>query len=850
MYKDEETLLTELYKYNLEQTALKFGLIDAVTLTLDDAKATKLLNIAEYHSVQPADDAKIKSLLICALLWENKIAEWVGLKAFISRILIRIGLSTSAKMVNWDLETSSFNSFGSYIEELYATLKIVSHEVSCGKGKIILSSFQKRMWDAMDTYSRLGISAPTSAGKSFILINKAIDILTKTSGTIIFIVPTISLINQVSNDLRKKMKELNIYDVSVYQTVNNISLFKGDKIIYVLTQERALNALNNQETGFENIKLLVVDEIQNVEKVSNEDEERAKTLFDTIQEFKNDKKVDKIVISGPRLKNINQVVKKWFGEEGESVSEEIPSVLNISFSFKKIKYNRQGQLLMTQHLPLNITTEITIIDNFLLRDKILGKKEYGDEVHDFLFQLISRDKASGNIIFTGRTKQANETALALAAKFTGNSTNGQLISMKDFIADTVHPDYSLIPAIDKEIAFHHSKVPQHLRNLVEKSFSRHIINTVVSTTTLMQGVNLPAKNIFIRNPAVGQGQNLTGYEFTNLKGRAGRLMKDLVGRAIIIDEQECSDADITITVPEEKNLKLGYSERFIADQENIQNCLLASVPISDDDVLSADIIVYVRNMALKYDKEGINRIREVGINISQGIFDQILASVQKLTVPKIICFGNFYWDPIILNNIYVSIQKETWPDLPRTIFGCANPMHEILKKLQTIAPYYVDKYLNINPNDEFGSRKVQSLCIFAENWGAGVSLKDVINPTTWPITNSQDIDDRINDLHTKVIYGIPKLLRPVFQMYDFINDTKVSALLGFIESGSYDTKVRALIELGVPRETAIAIMNLPLTMDFLDNEGRVNETKLREFILSVQNNLQLNEWHRFLIDDL
>jgi hypothetical protein len=44
---------------------------------------------------------------------------------------------------------------------------------------------------------------------------------------------------------------------------------------------------------------------------------------------------------------------------------------------------------------------------------------------------------------------------------------------------------------------------------------------------------------------------------------------------------------------------------FMADQENIQNSLLANLPISDNDVLSADIIVYVRNMALKYDKEGI-----------------------------------------------------------------------------------------------------------------------------------------------------------------------------------------------------------------------------------------------------
>ena len=328
------------------------------------------------------------------------------------------------------------------------------------------------------------------------------------------------------------------------------------------------------------------------------------------------------------------------------------------------------------------------------------------------------------------------------------------------------------------------------------------------------------------------------------------MMKDLVGRAIIIDEQECNDADITITAPEEKSLKLGYAERFGTDKDIIQASLLANLPVNNNDVLNADIIVYVRNMALKYDADGLKRLREVGINISQEIFDRILISVKVLTVPKAICFGNFYWDPMVLDVIYKSVQNEQWPEIPATIFKCGNAMHEILQKLQVIAPYYVDKYLKINPNDEFGTRKVHSLCSFAENWGSGKPLKDIINPDNWPIKSSDDIDERVADIHTKVSYGIPKLLRPVFQMYDLIHETKSSALLGFIEGGSIDTKVRTLMELGVPRETAIAINALPSTIDFINSEGKVSETKLKAFITDAQNNEQLNEWHRFLIDEL
>lgn len=54
----------------------------------------------------------------------------------------------------------------------------------------------------------------------------------------------------------------------------------------------------------------------------------------------------------------------------------------------------------------------------------------------------------------------------------------------------------------------------------------------------MQGVNLPAKNIIIRNPNlfVRKGESsakLSPYEFANLRGRAGRLLTDFVGRTIV-----------------------------------------------------------------------------------------------------------------------------------------------------------------------------------------------------------------------------------------------------------------------------------------------------------------------------
>jgi hypothetical protein len=272
--------------------------------------------------------------------------------------------------------------------------------------------------------------------------------------------------------------------------------------------------------------------------------------------------------------------------------------------------------------------------------------------------------------------------------------------------------------------------------------------------------------------------------------------------------------------------------------------------VKSSDILNGDIIVYIRNMALKYGDDGLRRIHEVGIKVTKEVYQQLLSTVNNLSIPHAICFGNFYWDPLTLDGIYRSMEKGGWPEIPATIYGAANQLAELITHLNQLAPFSVEKYLKINPVEEYGIRKIISLCIFAQNWGSGLPLREVINPDSWPIQNSADIDDRVNDVHTKVMFGIPKLLRPVFQIYDHLNDAKTASVLGFIESGSTSTSVRTLIELGIPRETAIALTTQENAINFLNNEGIVIPQALERFIDASRNNPALNEWHKFLIEEI
>ncbi len=838
------SLENELFLYNLKKVAEKFGLISEEISPFPESKACQLLNLAEDYSFNPADEDRYKSLLITALLWENRQPQWSGLPPFISRILIRLGLGTSAKMVNWNNQFGLFNSLGSLIEELCSTVDLAGHEVTISNQKIILSDFQKRMWDGIDKYSRLGVSAPTSAGKSFVLVNKAIQVLLNQDGKIFFIVPTNSLITQVSNDFKRKIRDLKLTNIEVAQTVNDISLFKAPKIVYVLTQERAFSALNHPEANFSDVLMLIVDEIQNIEKVPLEDEERSKILFDVIQIFKNDIAPQKIILSGPRLDKLESIIKEWFGDDAKSVTEDLPSVLNVTYTFKT---PRGKGVDFVQYISENIFQSIEIDDKFHIKEKILKRQKFDDDEYDLVASVINRSKRDGNIIFADKTKPAKNIALGIAERLDNNYLSDETDSFTDFVESTVHPKYALLQTLKKGVAYHHSKMPPHIRCLVEKLFAYRHLSTIVATTTLMQGVNLPAKNIIIKTPKVGSSENLTGYEFSNLKGRAGRLMQDFVGRALIINEKSCEKAGIKLDMSQQKELFVGYAKRFKEEKSGIQNCLSKNIEMTDQE--HNDLVTYIRNMCVRYGIHAQGRLAEVGIPISDKILNETLSQLSTLAVPKIICRNNFYWDPLILNKLYVSFLNREWGLIPNSIINITDTLRDCIIRMAAFSPLYYNRYL---PNLEITDHsvgKVLSLAIFAENYGRGVPLMSVINPPGFPIETSDDIEDRINDIQTKVVFGIPKLLKPLFQISDILTEGKAASILSFIEVGGLDVRLRALIEIGIPRETAISILQNVPNDNLKDSEGKINERELKLYIQRVKISPSVNKWHKLIIED-
>ncbi|MGO4778487.1 DEAD/DEAH box helicase, partial [Lysobacter sp. 2RAB21] len=126
-------------------------------------------------------------------------------------------------------------------------------------GAAALTDFQLDVWKALPEIRVGSISAPTSAGKSFVVIEylcKRYIGAARLSG--VYLAPTRALLGEVYGKLAAKLSDIPGLHIS---TVPAVAPAGTEKVLYVLTQER-LSVLLSVSNISPN--LLVIDEAQNI----------------------------------------------------------------------------------------------------------------------------------------------------------------------------------------------------------------------------------------------------------------------------------------------------------------------------------------------------------------------------------------------------------------------------------------------------------------------------------------------------------------------------------------------------------------------------------------------------------
>jgi DEAD/DEAH box helicase len=820
---ESSDILPHLFSYDLLRFAEKLGLSNEPIEEIPSSLASGCLNSALQGAYSGDTQQLLASLTIAGLLWEYKREEWKALPAYLTSILTRMGLGPSAASL---LSVGGkFASTGSLITDLINTSAILPYEVKVASKPILLTRQQYEMWKGLEDNPIYGISAPTSAGKSFILTLKIVDLISRFGGSVVYVVPTVSLIGQVSHDIKRALKDYDIQGYSVAQGVSPDIFAEANRIIYVLTQERALSAFGHAENPFGKVTMLVIDEVQNLERMGEEDQERSHILYESIQEFREQAHPRRIAICGPRVKNMEQLIQELFGVPGKALNITLPPVLNITHSFLS---TREGWQLRTHSNMLDAPLSLPIQLQNMPKP---GGKLYDDKFMSFLMRIhISLREDGGVLIFAPTPPQAKKIASYLGAVASDEVTITDANSLDTYLAETIHPLYSLAGLVRNRIGYHHGQVPIHARLAIEIAFKEKELSTIICTTTLLQGVNLPAKYLIARNPNLFVQQKegsavLSGYEFANLRGRAGRLMKEFIGKAIVLDETAFPETDEYLGSDAHKEIKAGYWEQFRDHRNEVLASLLESEEMEASEKHER-VTLYIRHIILKYGASAKARLAGIGIALSDNEFSVIVEGLAVLQPLRDVCVQCPNWDPFIILKLSKLIREENWPPLP------SNPMSgELFENLLTLLanmkqnlPTQYDKHIG-------NSSRVRWIATLAGKWARESPLHDILHGC-----DSEDqIDGTLRIIFKICGHKLRRILEPVVLI-----QTPENPILISIEMGAYSPQVRRLMELGVPREVAIRIRNA--RTPFREEEAPTAT------IQSLQNNISaLPMWDRRIL---
>jgi hypothetical protein len=154
--------------------------------------------------------------------------------------------------------------------------------------------------------------------------------------------------------------------------------------------------------------------------------------------------------------------------------------------------------------------------------------------------LPPEERSQNIVYYNGRTK-AIEAARIFAEQLS-EKHNAELDALSRDITQEVHGDYYLADMIKKGVAYHIGYLPASIRTRIENLFQSGQITTMFCTSTLLEGVNLPADNLFITDNKIFRSK-MSPVDFRNLIGRVGRISYNLYGNVFFVSEEKSVPAD-------------------------------------------------------------------------------------------------------------------------------------------------------------------------------------------------------------------------------------------------------------------------------------------------------------------
>lgn len=343
---------------------------------------------------------------------------------------------------------------------------------------IILNQYQMEILNILNE-NNLFLSAPTSFGKTFLML-EFIKRNTKKLNNIIFIIPTLALMNE----LLKKIYNLfgDVYNICI-----NSSEEIKDKNIFVFVPERSDREFL-KKTKEMKIDFLVFDEIYKLQ-ASN------------LKEIKTDDRI--IYMNKVYLDLVNRA---------EKIALLGPYIKNVTFGKTKLDIIKYYTNFMPVYNKMIVLTKEEDWINFIKLEHQLIYFSSPGSIYKNIENILKKIPENQKYI---------------------DKYNKEI----KYLEKSVSADWYVVSLLKRGIGIHHGKTPMYLRKFYENEYNKNNIKVLLCTNTLMEGINTPTNSLIVVDDPK------SAFKLNNLIGRVGRLnlKNPTIGEIIISNESILSN---------------------------------------------------------------------------------------------------------------------------------------------------------------------------------------------------------------------------------------------------------------------------------------------------------------------
>ena len=361
---------------------------------------------------------------------------------------------------------------------------------------------QKEILSILNRGKNLIVSAPTSFGKS-LLIEEIIA--SRVYKNIVIIQPTLALLDET----RRKLQKYELFYKLIVRTTQKPSEKKGN--IFLLTAERVM-----EYGDFPKIEFLILDEFYKVS--AKRDDERSDILNNALNLLVN-RHGCRFYLLGPNIDGISE----GFAEQYNAV-------------FYRTDYS---------------LVDTNIIDYYSKYRDSYGKRGKGKEFKEQkLFELLYQLKNEQTIIYCSSPNRVRYLSIKFKEYLKSRSERyfDSDIPLIEWIENYIDRNWSIIECLKYGVGIHDGALPKHMTTSIIKYFNNNKIKYLFCTSTIIEGVNTSSKNVIYFDSTKGFNTKIDYFDYSNIKGRAGRMMVHYIGNVYNFNPQPVEE-NIIIDIP-------------------------------------------------------------------------------------------------------------------------------------------------------------------------------------------------------------------------------------------------------------------------------------------------------------